>query len=192
MMPKAKGSPKLDIARLHVERGLVAQSDTKTPQLIRVTAATQDIVNGCIDLTWENIAVTGAVVGDAFATAQLILGKAEDWLASWEPLHHLIAGRIEALDQLASEGKASRLTGNMAYTLFASNLVDYAEKYRGMQRVTLSDYEAYADVQLTTQESGKWTVPPYFIDSVAHLAGFVVGLFKWRNGATDQFANHRR
>ncbi|KAL9032412.1 MAG: hypothetical protein Q9214_007981, partial [Letrouitia sp. 1 TL-2023] len=61
----------------------------------------------------------------------------------------------------------------MAYRLFA-NLVDYAEKYRGMHAVTLNDYEAYADVVLTKEKSGTWTVPPYFIDSVAHLAGFIL------------------
>lgn len=62
----------------------------------------------------------------------------------------------------------------MAYTLFASNLVDYAEKYRGMQSIVMHELEGFADVQLTTKESGVWTVPPYFIDSVAHLAGFIM------------------
>ncbi|KAK3634107.1 hypothetical protein LTR56_015453 [Elasticomyces elasticus] len=62
----------------------------------------------------------------------------------------------------------------MAYTLFASNLVDYAEKYRGMQSVEMHELEAFANMELTTKESGVWTVPPYFIDSVAHLAGFVM------------------
>jgi acyl carrier protein len=62
----------------------------------------------------------------------------------------------------------------MAYGLFGSNLVDYAEKYRGMQSVVMHELEGFADVQLTTKESGVWTVPPYFIDSVAHLAGFIM------------------
>ena len=62
----------------------------------------------------------------------------------------------------------------MAYNLFASNLVDYADKYRGMQSIVMHELEGFADVQLTTKESGVWTVPPYFIDSVAHLAGFIM------------------
>lgn len=63
----------------------------------------------------------------------------------------------------------------MAYTLFAKNLVDYADKYRGMQLVVMHELEAFADIQLSDQEhSGKWTVPPFFIDSVAHLAGFIM------------------
>ena len=63
----------------------------------------------------------------------------------------------------------------MAYTLFANNLVDYADKYRGMQSVVMDGLEAFAEVQLSTKEDGaKFMVPPYFIDSVAHLAGFIL------------------
>lgn len=65
----------------------------------------------------------------------------------------------------------------MAYTLFANNLVDYAPVYRGMRSVVLNGLEAFADVTLTTDtHSGKHTVPPHFIDSVAHLAGFVMNV----------------
>ena len=63
----------------------------------------------------------------------------------------------------------------MAYSLFATNLVDYATKYRGMQAVTLNGLEAYADVTLSTEKGSVWTVPP-FIDSVAHLAGFIMNV----------------
>lgn len=87
---------------------------------------------------------------------------------------HFVQGRIQELERLAEAGIANRFTRNMAYLLFANNLVDYHEKYRGMQSVVLNELEAFADVQLTTQGGGNWTVPPYFIDSVAHLAGFVM------------------
>ena len=174
LVPKVKGNFKLNITNLQVERGLVAQSNTKVPQLIRVTAWTADINSGAIDMRWQNVDQAGNTVPEPFASAQLVVGDSGDWLASWEPLAHLIQGRIEALEHLAMEGKASRFTQNMAYTLFASNLVDYAEKYRGMQSVIMHGFEAFAEVQLTTKESGTWTVPPYFIDSVAHLAGFVM------------------
>lgn len=71
-------------------------------------------------------------------------------------------------------GKASRFSRNMAYGLFASNLVEYADSYRGMQSVVIQDLEGFADVKLTDKDSGNWMVPPYFIDSVAHLAGFIM------------------
>ncbi|KXT14292.1 hypothetical protein AC579_8422 [Pseudocercospora musae] len=166
--PKGK-VPAMNMTDLVVTKGLVAQSKTKYPQEFRVTAATPDITSGQIMMSWQNVDDN-----EPFATATLILGDTDEWLRSWEPISHLINGRIESLERMATEGKASRFTRNMAYTLFASNLVDYADKYRGMQSVVMNGLEAFADVQLTTKESGNWTVAPYFIDSVAHLAGFVM------------------
>ncbi|KUJ11670.1 putative polyketide synthase [Mollisia scopiformis] len=161
-----------NIADLVVTKGLVAQSNNKMPQLIQVTATTGDIRSG-VDLTWQNVDNDGNVQ-EPFATASILYGVATDWLSSWTPIAHLVHSRVEALEHLAVEGKASRFSRNMAYTLFASKLVDYAEKYRGMQTAVIYDLEGFADVQLTSKESGVWTVPPYFIDSVAHLAGFIM------------------
>lgn len=163
----------MNIINLHVTKGLVAQSDTKTPQLIRVIATTADIGSGIVDFTWQNVDNDGNA-SEPFATAQIIYGEASEWLSSWLPMTHLVQGRIEALENMAAAGQANWLSRNMAYTLFASNLVEYEDKYRGMQSVVMHELEAFADVQLTTKEGAVWTVPPYFIDSVAHLAGFIM------------------
>ena len=128
---------------------------------------------GTLDLTWQNVD-NGGHADEPFATATIQYGTASQWLSSWSPLAHLIHGRIEALERLADDGKANRFSHNMAYTLFAQYLVDYAEKYRGMQSVVMYGLEGFADVQLSTKDGGVWTVPPYFIDSVAHLAGFIM------------------
>ncbi|KAJ5513133.1 polyketide synthase [Penicillium fimorum] len=56
-----------------------------------------------------------------------------------------------------------------------AHLVDYAERYRGMQSVVLRGMEATAEITLAANERpDQWTVPPFHIDSVAHLAGFVL------------------
>ena len=140
---------------------------------MRVTIATDDIASGVANLTWQNVDKDGNV-RDTFATATVFYGDATEWMSSWSPIGHLVQGRIEALERMAVEGVASRFTRKMAYTLFASNLVDYAEKYRGMKTVVVHELEAFSDVELSLKESGVWTVAPYFIDSVAHLAGFVM------------------
>nr|POE78421.1 atrochrysone carboxylic acid synthase [Quercus suber] len=173
--PKFKGPVKLNVADLVVTKGLIAQNDTKTPQLIQVTATSSDIHSGRMELKWRNVKHTDrSAEEEPFATAKLHVGDANDWLSQWEPVAHLVQSRVEVLERLALEGKASRFSHNMAYTLFASNLVDYAEKYRGMQSVILHEFEGCAEIQLTTKGSGSWTIPPYFIDSVAHLAGFIM------------------
>lgn len=165
----------MDVSNLVVSKGLIAQKGSTTiPQLIQVTARTADIESGILDLTWQCVERDGEVA-EPFATANIIIGDSQTWLSSWSPMAHLIQHRIEMLETLAEQGHANRLSRNMAYTLFAKNLVDYAEKYRGMQSVVMHDLEAFADVQLSTKDDGaKFTVPPYFIDSVAHLAGFIM------------------
>jgi len=164
----------------------VAQKKAKTPQLIQVSATTGDIHgNGTVQFVWHNVLSSGAVADDHFATATIEYGSASAWLASWIPAAHLVQGRIEALERLAERGVVNRLSRNMAYSLFANNLVDYAPKYRGMQAVMLHGLEACADITLSTEKGGTWTVPPYFIDSVAHLAGFVMNV----SDAMDTKAN---
>lgn len=165
----------MNVTNLHVTSALIAKKHSMdTPQNIQVTASTNNIKSGVLDLTWQNVGEDGSC-SEPFATANLEYGNAEEWLSSWSFVSHLVQHRIEALEQLAAEGKANRLSRNMAYTLFAKNLVDYADKYRGMQSVVMNDLEAFADVKLTDKvDSGTYTVPPYFIDSVAHLAGFIM------------------
>ncbi|KAL2808476.1 hypothetical protein BJX63DRAFT_439379 [Aspergillus granulosus] len=170
--PRAK-DVKMNVANLVVTKGLVAQTNKKIPQLFRVTATTADVHSGVVDLTWQNVDNDGNAE-EPFATANVYYGDASEWITSWEPVTHLVHSRIRELENLAAQGKANRFLRNMAYTLFASNLVTYADKYRGMQSVVMHELEGFADIELTTKESGVWTVPPYFIDSVAHLAGFIM------------------
>lgn len=165
----------MNIANLEVQKGLVAQSDTKTPQLIQVSATTTDINSGIVDLEWYNVAEDGQI-NEPFATANIYYGDSNEWLESWKPIKHLVEGRIDSLEKMAEEGTANRFSHSMAYTLFANNLVDYADKYRGMQAVVMNEFEATAEVTLTKEKGGIWTVPPFFIDSVAHLAGFIMNV----------------
>ena len=167
----------MNITSLEVLKGLVANTNTETPQLIRVSVATDDILSNRAELKWYsyNVQADGGV-DEPFASATLLYADATEWLVSWVPTTHLIQGRIQDLERLADSGIANRFSHNMAYLLFANNLVDYATKYRGMHSVVLYGLEAFADVVLSTEKGGAWTVPPYFIDSVAHLAGFIMNV----------------
>ena len=165
----------MNIASLEVAKGLVANKNTSSHQLIQVSAETADIHGGIVDLKWYNV-LPGGTTEDPFASARLHYGNADEWLSSWSPLAHLIQGRISDLQRMAKEGSANRFSRNMAYQLFANNLVDYATKYRGMQSVTLHEFEAFAEIELSTEKGGLWTIPPFFIDSVAHLAGFIMNV----------------
>lgn len=181
LRPDAKvgGAPvDIEVYDMFVREGIVVQKDTKVPQMIQVSISTVNIDSGIANLEWHNLTSDASAFADEepIVTAQIRYGSSVDNIASWIPMKHLVQGRIDALEQLAEKGVASRLSHSLAYLLFSSNLVHYADEYRGMQSVVMHELEAFADVTLKAKSSGIWTVPPFFIDSVAHLAGFVMNV----------------
>jgi len=163
----------MNFANLEVVKGLVAKKDRTTPQLIQVSAETVDLCS--VSLKWYNFHSDGTI-DEPFASASLFYGDATEWLTSWVPVTHLVQGRIQDLEHQAEAGTANKFSHNYAYLLFATNLVDYDTKYRGMQSVILQGFEAVADIVLSKEKGGTWTIPPYFIDSVAHLARFIMNV----------------
>ncbi|KAK1561225.1 LOW QUALITY PROTEIN: putative polyketide synthase [Colletotrichum navitas] len=172
----------LNIANLKVAKGLVAQINTSQPQLIHVTASTSNI-NDSIRVEWHNVGSNGAITeSEPFTTATVLCSNAYEWLRSWAAITHLVKSRIETLQDMAQKGQATQFSRKMAYSLFASSLVNYTDKYRRIHSVVMHEFKAFADVRLTTEEGGSvWTVPPYFINSVAHLARFVINVTNAHN-----------
>ncbi|KAJ5810983.1 polyketide synthase [Penicillium robsamsonii] len=165
--------PVTNIKNMQVKQGLIARKDRSRPQWIQVHAVA-DGSTGSVQLFWYALNNQGQRAPDCFATAIAEWGDPVSWHNEWAPTAHLVLGRIETLRQEASVGKANRLSQDLTYSLFG-NLVDYAEKYRGMQSVVLHGMEATAEITLTANERpDQWTVPPFHIDSVAHLAGFIL------------------
>jgi naphtho-gamma-pyrone polyketide synthase len=78
----------------------------------------------------------------------------------------------------------------LAYRLFAT-LVDYGDAYQGMQEVILDseDLEATAKVSFQVDDNG-FTFNPCWVDSLGHIAGFIMNA-GYAHGAKDQvFINH--
>lgn len=186
LKPKNKADVHMNICDMEVLKGLVAKSKADASQLIQVTLTVSDLDTNTAELEWRTVHDNGVPNEDAMASSTLVYGDSKQWLDSWIPMTHLIQGRIEALERLAATGVANRFNRTMAYLLFANNLVDYADKYRGMQSVVMNGLEAYADVTLATDKSGEYTVAPHFLDSVCHLAGFVMNV----SDAIDTKANY--
>lgn len=152
--------------------GQVAQKSKSKAQLLQLEASI-DMSTRSMNYEWFNIDSGGIRAPEAFAQATVEFGDPASWKLEWDRVSHFVAGRIESLTQMAANGTANRLSKNMAYTLF-KNVVDYADKYRGMQSVVLRDYEAFADIELTAERHGTWHTPPHWIDSVSHLAGLIM------------------
>ena len=162
----------MNVTKMEVQHAQVAQKVTSTAQLLQ-TEATIDLSTQTTAIQWFNILGDGSRAHEAFASATVRYEDPAAWQSEWDRVAHLVLGRMEDLERLAAEGIANKLNKNMAYTLF-KNVVDYAPKYRGMDTVTLHDYEACCNITLVKERHGTWHTPPHWIDSVSHLAGLVM------------------
>ena len=171
MVPKAK-DVNMNVSNLEVFHAQIAHKDTSVAQLLQLEANI-DLPAQETKIHFYNVDHEGVRSQDPYATVVVKYESLEAWQAEWKRVNHLVTGRIEALDGMAAAGTANKVSRNMAYTLF-KNVVDYADKYRGMQSVTLNEHEAYADVSLDPDRHGTWNTPPHWIDSIFHLGGFIM------------------
>ena len=98
------------------------------------------------------------------------------WTSEWNRKSFLVRTRVDLLRDKLKEGATHRLPQPVVYRLFGA-LVDYGATYQGMKAVTVDDnnYEATAEVEFQVSPAdGKFYLAPYTIDSVGHLAGFIM------------------
>ncbi|KAI0459063.1 polyketide synthase [Xylaria acuta] len=171
----------LNVANFEYHEPVVRLQNTNVAQPISMTAEIElDKDKKEVHVKWHNPAKDLW-----YAHATVIYEDAVSWQATWSRSTRLVTSRIEALHAMASAGKASKLTTDLAYSLFGK-LVKYSAMYRTMQTVILHDDEAVAEVMFPADTGGSWTVPPHFIDGVVSLSGFILNGGTFFNN-TDNF-----
>lgn len=103
-------------------------------------------------------------------------GDRNSWLTAWSRSVYLIQPRMHMLQDGVAEGRTHCIRRGLAYKLFSA-LVQYDAKYRGMEEVILdsAQFEAMSRVAFQTSPSdGDFFCSPYWIDSLAHISGFIV------------------
>lgn len=101
---------------------------------------------------------------------------ASAWTNNWNSIAYLIEGRIETLKERLGKNLADKMSRGLAYRLF-STFVDYKTPYQGMEEVIIdgANFEGTSTVKFqTTEKDGKYHVSPFWIDSLAHLGGFIL------------------
>ena len=170
MRPQAT-SVGMNVCHMEVFKPLIGKG-SGDEQIVRLSAKA-DLSNGRADLVFSSGAGKSEV---EHARCHVEYGSNSTWLAEWQRTAYLIKGRVDSLQKAASTGAAHRMLRGMAYKLFGA-LVDYDSRYRGMEEVILDSpqLEATSHVVFQTSEiDGSFFCSPYWIDSVAHLAGFTV------------------
>jgi iterative type I PKS product template protein len=164
----------MDVCNMEVPKSLIGKKGAKEPQLIHVTATT-DLTTGQAEVNYHSVDASGK---QATHHAHCIVkyGGGEEWLSEWSQIAYLVKGRIRFLQKSVGKGVAQRLSRGTAYKLFAS-LVNYSPPYRGMEEVIVdaAELEATSVVKFqTTEKDGNFFLSPYWIDSLAHLSGFIM------------------
>ena len=126
------------------------------------------------------------------AKCVLQFGNPGSWLKEWVRSAYLIQSRVDGLVSAESKGSVSRISQGLAYKLFAG-LVDYAPVFRGMKEVFLDsqNFEAVAYVDLEPGVgAGTFFLPPFWIDSLAHLSGFIMNATEATDSKQSVYISH--
>jgi len=164
----------MDVCNMEVAKSLIAKKGSKEPQLLRITATT-DLTTGQAELSYDSVDASGKALVH-HANCLVKYGGGEEWLSEWSQIAYLVKGRIRSLQKSVGKGVAQKLSRGTAYRLFAS-LVNYSPKYRGMEEVIVDapELEATSVVNFqTTEKDGNFFCSPFWIDSLAHLSGFIM------------------
>ena len=177
----------LDCSSMKVQLPLVSQPHA-TSQLLRVSADA-DWFKKLVVMRFFSVGANQAKIAD-HATCEVKITHNHRWHDEWKRTAYLVSSRISHLRQAADTGAAHKLNRGLVYKLFGS-LVDYSLSYQGMERVTLDSesFEAMAGIKFQVGSAGfEWN--PCWIDSLGHIAGFIMN--GTENIASKQlvFVNH--
>ncbi|KGQ04250.1 Conidial yellow pigment biosynthesis polyketide synthase [Beauveria bassiana D1-5] len=177
-----------EVCDVKVDHPLIALASDKS-RLFRVSA-TADWASHLISISIYSVDGGGNTTAHhAKANVRLIIDKA-DWLTEWKPMAYLIRGRIASLERGVADGNIHKLKRSMVYKLFTS-IVDYSSEYQGMQEVILDsdELEATAKVSFRVDHQG-FVMNPRWIDSLGHLAGFIMNGNEYTQSDKQVFINH--
>ena len=157
----------LNIKNFDYHEPFVACKSTDQKQMMHTEATLRSDSNTAF-FRWYDVEAN-----NWYASAAITFENSAAWMADWSRSTHLITSRIDYLQEAAETGRASKLSQQLTYRLFA-NLVDWSEVYKGMQTVFLDRMEAYTEVQLSTKGAGEWYIPPWHMESLVTLSGFIL------------------
>ena len=159
---------------MEVMKPLIARSGNVESQILQVTI-TADLTKHLANLRYATVNTKG-VETLIHATCIITYEDGAMWAAGWAANTYLIEGRVETLRNRLLKNEADQISRGLAYKLFSA-LVQYGEMYQGMEEVVLDskNFEATSRVRFQTEEKdGTFFLSPFWIDSLAHLSGFIL------------------
>ncbi|KAF1352167.1 polyketide synthase [Delphinella strobiligena] len=165
----------MNVANMEVPKPFIAKFDQPAEgQHVQIEAKV-DLDEGVAHLKYRSVTPEGKLIQD-HAHCVVRYEELSSWHESWDRINFMVNSQIEVLKEKSKNREAHVIQRGMAYKLFKC-FVDYDAKYRGMEEVILNNTttEATASIQFQTKpEDGDFYCAPYWVDSMAHISGFIV------------------
>ena len=161
----------MDLSTMEVFRPLIVDSD-QTSQLLKVSASrhsNEKAVNIIISSQDEN-------GRQEHAHCTVMYGDGQQWMDEWQRNAYLIQSRIDKLIEPTNSAGTHRMLKDMIYKQFQT-VVTYGKEYHNIDELFMDCElnETAANIRFqSTAGKGQFVYSPYWIDTVAHLAGFIL------------------
>lgn len=165
----------INVASMEVPKPFIAKFDQPAEGQHIQLEAKADLEEGVAHLKWRSVTPDGKLIQE-HAHCTVKYEEVSSWHENWDRINFMVNSQVETLKEKSKNREAHVIQRGMAYKLFKC-FVDYDAKYRGMEEVIVNTKttEATASVQFQTKpEDGDFFCAPYWIDSMAHISGFIV------------------
>ncbi|KAF2031853.1 ketoacyl-synt-domain-containing protein [Setomelanomma holmii] len=185
-------TPGLNVAAMEVTKTLIPQYPAPAGGQHLQIEATADLELNHVEFKFRTVTADGKKVYAEHAAGLVKYEDMNAWKEEWGRIQYMVQSQIDVLKQKLETGAAHKVLRGMAYKLFKA-LVTYADNYRGMEEVILDgkQTEATASVKFqTTAADGTFHTSPYWIDSLAHLSGFIVNASDHLDSENSVYISH--
>nr|AUI38916.1 polyketide synthetase ClPKS18 [Curvularia lunata CX-3] len=185
-------TPGLNVCAMEVTKTLIPQyPPPATGQHLQIEG-NANLESNEVKITFRTVSADGSKVLAEHAVGIVKYEDVNAWKEEGSRIQYMVQSQIELLQMKLQTGAAHKVLRGMAYKLFKA-LVTYADNYRGMEEVILDgkQTEATAQVQFqTTAADGEFLCSPYWIDSLAHLSGFIVNASDHLDSENSVYISH--
>jgi naphtho-gamma-pyrone polyketide synthase len=179
---KEEDLPGINVCDMAVPKTLIGRNNASQVIKIRAEATKSK----------DSIAIVISSDEGDHATFKIQFGSANVWSEEWKRTGYLVEARIDALRGKNDKNNTHVLQQTIAYKLFSS-FVEYEKTFQGIKKVHLNPeyWEATAEVVLEVPNADQtFDVPPYWIDSIGHLSGFVLNVQPNEDSKKNVFVSH--
>ena len=180
-----------NVCSMEVHKPLVARVPPPPEGQFLEMEASADLEERAVHLKFRTVTPEGKLLQD-HGHGLVKYEPIEQWQQEWNRVQFMVQTQVDLLKQKLQTGAAHKILRGMAYKLFKA-LVTYDQAYRGMEEVILDgkQTEATAKVKFqTTEKDGEFYCAPYWIDSLAHLSGFIVNASDLIDSSESVYISH--